>query len=100
VKQSFCTNVPKKVVANTEEYQIKVKGWLDERWSEWFDNMTITNLSDSSNEPVTLFTGRVIDQAALHGLLTKIYNLGLPLLSINRIQSHDNELAGEPEHEK
>ena len=62
-------------------YQIRVQGRLDRRWSDWFDGFTITYPSDNE----TLLQGRVADQAALHGLLVKIRDLGLSLLSVRRI---------------
>ncbi len=61
-------------------YEIRVKGVLDGRWSEWFDDMTVS--SDASGE--TTLTGPVADQAALHGLLTKVRDLGIPLVSVRR----------------
>jgi hypothetical protein len=64
-------------------YQIRIKGHLDEQWSDWFENATII-LEEDGN---TLLTLPVIDQAALHGLLKKIRDLGMPLLSVNRILS-------------
>ena len=67
-------------------YQIKVQGWLGQDWSEWFDNMAITH-EERTDEPVTVFTGCLIDQSALYGLLNKLSNLGLPLLAVNRIES-------------
>ena len=66
-------------------YQIKVKGNLDQKWSEWFDGFTITAQADS----ITLLTGPVADQTALHGLLVKIRDLGLPLLSVKRVENAD-----------
>ena len=65
-----------------EVYQIVVKGHLDSEWSEWFDGLTIT-LIDTGE---TILTGPVVDQTALHGLLIKIRDLGLPLLSLTRIE--------------
>ena len=62
-------------------YEIRIKGHLDVRWSEWFCGLTIT-LEDNGD---TLLTGPVVDQAALHGLLKKVRDLGLPLLSANRV---------------
>jgi hypothetical protein len=64
-------------------YQIKVKGILDERWSDWFDGMSITPHSTEN----TILTGAIRDQAALHGLLNKIRDLGLTLLSVKRVDS-------------
>ena len=64
-------------------YRIKVKGHLDRRWTEWFGGLTIT-LEDNGE---TLLTGPVEDQAALHGLLRKVRDLGLPLISVTRAQT-------------
>ena len=62
-------------------YQIRIEGHLGRRWTDWFDGLTIT-LQDNGD---TLLTGPVIDQAALHGLLKKVRDLGLPLLSVNQV---------------
>lgn len=59
-------------------YRIRIQGQLDSQWADWFDEMTIS-LDEDGN---TLLTGQVIDQAALHGLLKKIRDLGLTLISI------------------
>ena len=59
-------------------YEIRVKGNLDLRWSDWFDGFSITPVGDGE----TLLIGTVADQAALHGVLHKIRDLGLPLLSV------------------
>ncbi len=61
-----------------EIYQIKIKGFLDDKWSEWFDGFTITH----NAEDETLLIGPVRDQGALHGMLAKIRDLRLPLLSV------------------
>jgi hypothetical protein len=63
-------------------YEIRVKGHLNEKWAAWFEGMTIT-LEDNGD---TLLTGPLVDQAALHGLLKKVRDLGLPLISINQVQ--------------
>jgi hypothetical protein len=63
-------------------YQIEVQGRLEERWSSWFDDMAITFKSEPSGPTVTVLTGEVADQAALHGLLNRIRDLGMPLLSV------------------
>jgi hypothetical protein len=67
-------------------YQIKVQGYLEEHWSDWFDGMTIDPQVDREGTSVTILTGTVIDQAALHGLLHKLYDLAMPLLSLSCIE--------------
>jgi len=62
-------------------YEIRIKGHLDDRWAGWFEGLTITLEEDGD----TLLTGPVIDQAALHGLLKRVRDLGMPLLSVNCI---------------
>jgi len=62
-----------------EYYEIKVKGHLDQRWSDWFSSLTLTHLE--GNE--TLLSGSLPDQAALHGLLERIRDLNLALISVN-----------------
>jgi hypothetical protein len=59
-------------------YEIRLKGHLADRWADWFEGLTIT-LEDNGD---TLLTGPVVDQAALHGLLKKVRDLGVPLLSV------------------
>ncbi|GIK37780.1 MAG: hypothetical protein BroJett011_16130 [Chloroflexota bacterium] len=66
-------------------YQITIQGRLGADWSDWFEGMTMTTLTDSSGT-VTMLTGQVHDQAALHGLLNKLYGLGLPLLTIDCLE--------------
>jgi hypothetical protein len=77
-----------------EMYRITVKGALDGKWSNWFEGMEVTTQSGGE----TLLTGHVADQAALHGLLHKIRDVGLPLLSVKRVDEEDQcdpELGGE-----
>ena len=64
-------------------YHIQVKGILDQKWLDWFDGFTILPQPDDE----TLLVGTVKDQAALHGLLAKIRDLGLPLLTVQRIEN-------------
>jgi len=73
----------------SEIYQIKIKGLLDEKWSDWFDGLTIT----SQNERETILVGPVLDQGALHGLLAKIRDLGLTLISVEQIDKQDEKLS-------
>jgi len=63
-------------------YQIRIKGQLGREWTDWFGGLTITPQDNGE----TLLTGPVIDQPALYGLLKKVRNLGLPLLSVNPIE--------------
>jgi hypothetical protein len=67
-------------------YQITVQGFLDKSRADWFDGMAIEPQVDADGRSVTKLTGTVVDQAALHGLLRKLYDLGLSLLSIKRIE--------------
>jgi hypothetical protein len=63
-------------------YQISVPGVMDERWSDWYERMTVSVRSDDYGLPITTFTVTV-DQAALQGLLRRLYSLGIPLISVN-----------------
>jgi len=66
-------------------YEIRIKGHLDRQWSDWFDDLNITLEEDGD----TLLTGPVVDQAALHGLIKKVRDLGMPLVSVNPIQHNE-----------
>ena len=68
---------------DTLSYQIRIEGHLGPQWAEWFDGMSITPEADGN----TLLTGPLPDQAALHGLLKKMRDLGMTLVSINRIDA-------------
>jgi hypothetical protein len=62
-------------------YQIRIKGHLGQQWTDWFEGLTITQEENGN----TLLIGPVIDQAALHGILKKVRDLGIPLLSVNSV---------------
>ncbi len=68
-------------------YQIRIGDRLGEQWTEWFDQMTLTQADNGD----TLLTGPVIDQAALHGLLRKVRDLGMPLISVIQVQTGDED---------
>ncbi len=69
-------------------YQIRLKGQLDSQWANWFGGLTI-KLEENGD---TLLTGPVIDQAALHGLLRKVRDLGMSLVSVNQIRSNETQI--------
>ncbi|HEV2655214.1 MAG TPA: hypothetical protein VGT82_09645 [Ktedonobacteraceae bacterium] len=70
-------------------YQIRIEGHLGREWADWFEGLAITALDNGE----TLLTGPVIDQAALHGLLKKVRDLGIPLLSVNRVKPGQAEAS-------
>ena len=74
--------------SNAKVYEIRLKGHLEARWVKWFDGMVIT-LDDNGN---TLLSGPVADQSALHGLLKKIRDASLPLLSVNSVEPGPEEV--------
>ncbi len=73
-----------------QRYEIRLKGHLDDRWAEWFEGLTVTLEEDGD----TLLTGLVIDQATLHGLLKKVRDLGLPLVSVNPLEGVPSTTLG------
>lgn len=76
---------PKQTLTPAVVYQIRLKGHLGREWTDWFEGLTITLEVNGD----TLITGPVIDQAALHGLLKKVRDLGLPLVSVVPIQPNE-----------
>ena len=76
------------------KYRVKVPGHVDETWVAWVGGTTVTVEHEQKGPPVTTLTG-FVDQAALHGLLRQLYGLGLPLLSVRRIEpvEHDGSEA-------
>lgn len=69
-------------------YQIRIKGHLDLQWTDWFEGLAITIEKDGD----TLLTGPIVDQAALYGLLKKVRDLGIPLVSVNRVEPGPEEI--------
>jgi hypothetical protein len=80
-------------VDDSSAYQIRVKGHLDARWADWFDGLGLTHESDGT----TVLRGDVPDQAALHGMLARLRDLGLPLVSITPM---DPDLHPNPTQEQ
>ena len=70
----------------THTYQIRIKGHLDASWTSWFDGFTLTPQPDGT----TILIGSVVDQPALHGLLTRIHSLGLPLLLVEQVEMEND----------
>jgi hypothetical protein len=69
-------------------YEIRLQGRLEARWAAWFDELSLTTDSDGT----TVLRGRVADQAALHGLLQKVRDLGLPLISVSHVDPEGNPI--------
>jgi hypothetical protein len=72
-------------MSDAGRYEIRIRGHLGSRWATWFDGMTLTAMSDGT----TVLEGPVVDQAALHGVLHKVRDTGLPLLSVNPVDIGD-----------
>ena len=71
------------------QYEIRVEGHLTERWAAWFDGLSITSADDGT----TVIRGTVIDQAALHGLLQRLRDIGIPLISLTPVEATDTNTA-------
>ena len=74
-----------------QNVKIRVKGQIDQHWSDWFDDLTVTHTDQNE----TVLTGPIVDQAALHGLLARLRDLGLPIVSVNLSEEADQEAATE-----
>jgi len=79
-----------RAVKKQKVYQIKLQGKLDASWSDWFDGMTLTFEIGDDGSPVTTLAGAVVDQAALHGLLARISDLNLTLISVTHVECTRN----------
>jgi hypothetical protein len=73
-------------------YEIRLQGHLDPRWAAWFDGLRLTNEADGT----TAIRGPVVDQAALHGLLQRVRDVGLPLISVTRLQPEQPHTSTHP----
>jgi len=74
-------------------YQIRIKGYLSQQWTDWFEGLTIT-LEEDGN---TLLTGTAVDQAELHGILKKVRDLGMTLLSVNSVAPNQTGMVADDE---
>lgn len=72
-------------IQDAHTYQIQVEGMLDERWSGWFNGLEIR--LESEDPPVTSLSGPIVDQASLRGVLIRIWNLNLSLISVNQVET-------------
>jgi hypothetical protein len=82
-------NIKRKLTLYPATYEIKVPGHLDQSWAEWTAGMEITAGDEDNGPPVTTLTG-TIDQAALQGLLRRLYAVGLPLISVIWVEGEEN----------
>jgi hypothetical protein len=78
-----------------EHYEIRLAGHLDQRWAEWFDGLSIRQTIDGT----TVLSGLVVDQAALHGLLQKVRDLGVPLISATQVAPNPPRSSPSPASE-
>jgi len=74
-----------------QNVEIRVKGQIDEHWSDWLGGLTITHTDQNE----TVLTGSIVDQAALHGLLAKLRDMALPIVSVNLSEEPEQEAATE-----
>jgi hypothetical protein len=90
--RSYGPSVPTEQHPPVPEYEIRVAGHLAPRWSTWFDGLAVSTEADGT----TVIRGPVVDQAALHGLLQKLRDAGIPLISLTPIPSNALELPAHP----
>jgi hypothetical protein len=74
-----------------QRVEIRVKGQIDQHWSDWFDDLTVTHTDQNE----TVLSGPIVDQAAFHGLLAKLRDMALPIVSVNLSEEADQEAATE-----
>lgn len=73
-------------------YEIRLTGHLDARWTAWFDGLTVRHEGDGT----TVISGEIADQAALHGMLQRVRDLGLPLVSVRRVDADLDDIPSDP----
>jgi len=75
------------MIMEQDSYEIRVQGWIAERWAYWFDGMTMTYEGADDDSAITILTGPIVDQVALRGYLMKIWDLNLTLLSVSHLNA-------------
>jgi hypothetical protein len=70
-------------------YEIRLTGHLDAHWTEWFDGLTVSSERDGT----TVISGQIVDQAALHGVLQRVRDLGLPLVSVRQVEADQTDVT-------
>ena len=68
------------------KYEIRVSGHLGHQWADWFEGMNVTQDFDVKGCPISILSGNITDQSALHGILAKIRDIGLSIISVNRVE--------------
>lgn len=77
---------PRQTPSKAATYQIQILGTLDAKWSDWFEGLVIAAETDDVGSPITTLTGPIVDQVALRGIMTRLWDLNVTLLSATRIQ--------------
>ena len=70
-------------------YEIQIRGYLGDDWSEWFEGLRVDHVTGAGNEPVRTILSGTMDQAMLHGVLMRVFSLGLPLIGVCRVDAGD-----------
>ena len=73
------------MIPDEAKYEILVSGHLDRRWSDWFEGLDVIKAFSRNGSPITILSGPIGDQAALHGILARVRDIGIPIISVNRI---------------
>lgn len=83
------------VADDSPQYRVEVRGWLEPDWSEWFEGMMVQTGHDDGGGLITVISGPVRDQAALQGVLTKVWNLNLPVLAVTCLAGYGIRAGGQ-----
>jgi hypothetical protein len=87
-------------MAEKHRYEVRVQGWIGERWLSWFDDMALVCEGTQKDSPSTRLISPPLDQAALRGLLTKLWDLNLTLLFVSRLEDAANQTGSQQEGER